>query len=170
MSFATLCRGQKRRLRGREGSRGVLHGKVGCQWLTIRGAHRALGNHSFPRSSIPISTCCCCSSPAHPLSWVCRPLLYFQSPLTFFLVKHFLNDPSSLVVQSLQGLCAINPKLGLDVNNKVVFLADQDRSRVGLICGGGSGHEPSHAGFVGQIIGTILLFGLTPPRPGHVIG
>jgi hypothetical protein len=87
------------------------------------------------------------------------------------MAKHFVNDPSSLVVQSLQGLCAINPKLGLDVNNKVVFLADQDRSRVGLICGGGSGHEPSHAGFVGQIIGMILLFWLTrPTRPGHAIG
>lgn len=84
--------------------------------------------------------------------------------LTFFLAKHFLNDPSSLVVQSLQGLCAINPKLGLDVNNKVVFLADQDKSRVGLICGGGSGHEPSHAGFVGQIISAILLF-----CPAHTI-
>ena len=35
-----------------------------------------------------------------------------------FLAKHFLNDPSALVIQSLQGLCATNPKLGLDVNNK----------------------------------------------------
>lgn len=32
--------------------------------------------------------------------------------------KHFLSDPASLVVQSLQGLCAINPKLGLDTTNK----------------------------------------------------
>lgn len=52
----------------------------------------------------------------------------------------------------------INPKLGLDVNNKVVYLADQDKSKVALICGGGSGHEPSHAGFVGQVASTILLF------------
>ena len=35
-----------------------------------------------------------------------------------FLAKHFLNDPSSLVIESLQGLCTINPKLGLDANNK----------------------------------------------------
>ncbi|KAH9039372.1 dihydroxyacetone kinase 1 [Lactarius pseudohatsudake] len=64
--------------------------------------------------------------------------------------KHFLNDPASLVVQSLQGLCAINPKLGLDTTNKVVFLADQEKYTVALVCGGGSGHEPSHAGFVGE--------------------
>jgi triose/dihydroxyacetone kinase / FAD-AMP lyase (cyclizing) len=71
--------------------------------------------------------------------------------------KHFLNDPSSLVIESLQGLCTINPKLCLDANNKVVYLADQDKSKVALICGGGSGHEPSHAGFVGQVVSTILL-------------
>ena len=72
--------------------------------------------------------------------------------------KHFLNDPSSLVIQSLQGLCAINPKLGLDANNKVVYLVDRDKSKVALICGGGSGHEPSHAGFVGQMVCAVLLF------------
>jgi hypothetical protein len=49
--------------------------------------------------------------------------------LTVFKAKHFLNDPSSLVIESLQGLCTINPKLGLDANNKgsslgrVVFLS-----------------------------------------------
>ncbi|KAH9978323.1 dihydroxyacetone kinase 1 [Russula compacta] len=81
--------------------------------------------------------------------------------------KHFINDPSSLVVQSLQGLCAINPKLGLDVNNKVVFLADhQDKSKVGLICGGGSGHEPSHAGFVGDGMLTAAVCGNVFASPG----
>ncbi|KAI9440685.1 dihydroxyacetone kinase 1 [Lactarius indigo] len=70
--------------------------------------------------------------------------------------KHFLNDPSSLVVQSLQGLCAINPKLGLDTTNKVIFLADQDKSTVALVCGGGSGHEPSHAGFVAAVCGNVF--------------
>lgn len=75
--------------------------------------------------------------------------------------KHFLNNPASLVVESLQGLCAINPKLGLDTTNKVVFLADQDKSTVALICGGGSGHEPSHAGFVGSgmLTGNDATFG-----------
>jgi hypothetical protein len=84
------------------------------------------------------------------------------------LGKHFLNDPSSLVIDSLSGLCAVNPHLSLDVHNKgdrlpnlkipanneswvalVVYLASPERSQVALVCGGGSGHEPSHAGFVG---------------------
>lgn len=84
---------------------------------------------------------------------MCNPALSFEHYLlTSFsaTAKHFQNDPSSLVIESLQGLCAINPNLRLDANNKVVYLASQDKSKVALICGGGSGHEPSHAGFVGQ--------------------
>jgi hypothetical protein len=33
----------------------------------------------------------------------------------------------------------------------VVHLVNRDESTVALICGGGSGHEPSHAGFVGEL-------------------
>ncbi|KAM6497094.1 dihydroxyacetone kinase [Amanita muscaria] len=62
--------------------------------------------------------------------------------------KHFFNS-SSLVLDSLQGLCAVNPQLRLDPQNKIVFVADHDKNKVSLICGGGSGHEPAHAGFVG---------------------
>ncbi|KAG5650709.1 hypothetical protein H0H81_011305 [Sphagnurus paluster] len=92
--------------------------------------------------------------------------------------KHFLNDPSSLVLDSLRGLCAINPKLVLDEKNKsgflplefsrneskrrlwlVVYLGTHDRSKVALLCGGGSGHEPAHAGFVGEGILTGAVCG-----------
>ena len=89
----------------------------------------------------------------HPLSFEHHHLLTTFSATA----KHFLNDPSSLVIESLQGLCAINPNICLDANNKVVYLADQDKSKVALICGGGSGHEPSHAGFVGQVVSTVLF-------------
>lgn len=34
----------------------------------------------------------------------------------------------------------------------VVYLVNRDESAIALICGGGSGHEPSHAGFVGEDI------------------
>lgn len=33
----------------------------------------------------------------------------------------------------------------------VVYLKSQDTSKVALMCGGGSGHEPAHAGFVGKL-------------------
>ncbi|KAF8966336.1 dihydroxyacetone kinase 1 [Flammula alnicola] len=64
--------------------------------------------------------------------------------------KHLLNSPSSLVLESLKGLCALNPQLALDSQNKIVYVKSNDRSKVALMCGGGSGHEPAHAGFVGQ--------------------
>ncbi|KAL0065157.1 hypothetical protein AAF712_007827 [Marasmius tenuissimus] len=84
--------------------------------------------------------------------------------------KHFLNTPESLVVDSLQGLCALNPALALDRQNKTVHIAQHDRSKVALICGGGSGHEPAHAGFVGKGILTAAVCGnvFASPNPSQV--
>ncbi|KAI0766592.1 dihydroxyacetone kinase [Trametes elegans] len=73
--------------------------------------------------------------------------------------KHFLNDPETLVVDSLKGLATQNPQLALDEENKVVYVPTQDRSKVALICGGGSGHEPAHAGYVGDGILTAAVCG-----------
>ncbi|KAF8074735.1 dihydroxyacetone kinase [Lyophyllum atratum] len=73
--------------------------------------------------------------------------------------KHCLNTPASLVLDSLRGLCAVNPKLVLDEQNKTVYLGSHDKSKVALLCGGGSGHEPAHAGFVGQGILTGAVCG-----------
>ncbi|KAJ7760126.1 dihydroxyacetone kinase [Mycena maculata] len=66
------------------------------------------------------------------------------------LQKHLMNDPDTLVVDSLVGLCSVNNQLAFDPSSKVVYKSKLDRSKVALICGGGSGHEPSHAGFVGE--------------------
>ncbi|KAG2129089.1 dihydroxyacetone kinase [Suillus bovinus] len=78
--------------------------------------------------------------------------------------KHFLNTAPSLVLDSLEGLCAINTQLALDPIHRVVYLADQDRSKVALLCGGGSGHEPSHSGFVAAVCGHIFA----SPSAGQV--
>ncbi|KLO12713.1 dihydroxyacetone kinase [Schizopora paradoxa] len=64
--------------------------------------------------------------------------------------KHFLDSPSTLVLDSLQGLCGANPSIQLDPAQKVVYQSNPDKSKVALICGGGSGHEPAHAGYVGK--------------------
>lgn len=72
------------------------------------------------------------------------------------LQKHLLNDPNTLVVDSLTGLCAVNNQLSFDPPNKVVYKTKLDRSKVALICGGGSGHEPSHAGFVGAFLDQVF--------------
>jgi dihydroxyacetone kinase len=50
----------------------------------------------------------------------------------------------------------------LSTSTLAVFVAKQDRSKVALMCGGGSGHEPAHAGFVGTYItrplSTIVIY------------
>ncbi|KAF8582747.1 dihydroxyacetone kinase [Ramaria rubella] len=76
-----------------------------------------------------------------------------------FTDKHLLNTPASLVIESLQGLSYLNPNISLDVKNKVVYRAKVDKSQVSLICGGGSGHEPSHPAFVGEGMLTAAVAG-----------
>ncbi|KAG0078888.1 Dihydroxyacetone kinase 2 [Linnemannia elongata] len=76
--------------------------------------------------------------------------------------KHFFTDTTTLVRDSLQGLIYANPHLALDSQQKVVFIKDLATRRtnhVTLLCGGGSGHEPSHAGFVGQGMLTAAVCG-----------
>ncbi|KAJ3782326.1 Dak1 domain-containing protein [Lentinula aff. detonsa] len=66
--------------------------------------------------------------------------------------KHLINSPSTLVIESLEGLCLLNPELKLDRDARVLFLPmfNSPLQKVALICGGGSGHEPAHAAFVGK--------------------
>ncbi|TEB12285.1 Dak1-domain-containing protein [Coprinellus micaceus] len=73
--------------------------------------------------------------------------------------KHFLNSPDTLVLESLKGLCDLNPALTLDADNKILFVKNHNRSKVALVCGGGSGHEPAHSGFVGDGMLTAAVCG-----------
>src|ERR1700756_5241618 len=67
-------------------------------------------------------------------------------------MKKFLNDPSSVVKESLAGLAAAHPDLlRYDAEAQIVVRADAPVSgKVALVSGGGSGHEPLHGGFVGR--------------------
>ncbi|KAJ2459715.1 Dihydroxyacetone kinase 2 [Coemansia sp. RSA 2424] len=76
--------------------------------------------------------------------------------------KHFVSDPKDLVRNSLGGLVAANPHLALDEKQKVTYVKDLAALRtkqVTLFCGGGSGHEPAHAGFVGHGMLTAAVSG-----------
>jgi dihydroxyacetone kinase-like protein len=65
-------------------------------------------------------------------------------------MKKLINDPADVVSEALAGIEAAHPDLRVDHANKVVYRADAPRSgKVGLVSGGGSGHEPLHGGFVG---------------------
>src|SRR5260221_10061714 len=66
-------------------------------------------------------------------------------------MKKLLNKMEDLVRESLAGLEAAHPDLvKVDFKNKVVLRAGgPKKGKVGLVSGGGSGHEPLHGGFVG---------------------
>jgi phosphoenolpyruvate---glycerone phosphotransferase subunit DhaK len=66
-------------------------------------------------------------------------------------MKKLLNDPAEVVVESLAGLAAAHPDLvEVDLEQRVVRRRGGPRpGKVGVISGGGAGHEPLHAGYVG---------------------
>jgi phosphoenolpyruvate---glycerone phosphotransferase subunit DhaK len=65
-------------------------------------------------------------------------------------MKKLINSPDSVVTDALAGVAAAHPSLAVDIDNKVITRAAGPVSgKVGLVSGGGSGHEPLHGGFVG---------------------
>ncbi|HWI70746.1 MAG TPA: dihydroxyacetone kinase subunit DhaK [Baekduia sp.] len=65
-------------------------------------------------------------------------------------MKKLINDPADVVPEALRGMALAHPELRVDLENRIVYRADAPvRGKVGLISGGGSGHEPLHGGFVG---------------------
>ena len=66
-------------------------------------------------------------------------------------MKKLINDPADVVAESLRGMDRAHPELRVDHEQRVVYRGDAPvRGKVGLISGGGSGHEPLHGGFVGR--------------------
>ena len=65
-------------------------------------------------------------------------------------MKKLINDPQDVVAEALQGIEAAHPDLRVDHQHKIIYRGDAPRPhKVGIISGGGSGHEPLHGGFVG---------------------
>jgi dihydroxyacetone kinase-like protein len=65
-------------------------------------------------------------------------------------MKKLINDPNDVVSEALLGIEAAHPDLQVDHLNKIIYRGDAPRpGKVGIISGGGSGHEPLHGGFVG---------------------
>jgi len=75
--------------------------------------------------------------------------------------RHFIHDPTHLVNTALLSIPQTNPSVQCDINNKIVYRKN-GASQVSIVSGGGSGHEPSFASFVGAgllsgaVAGTIF--------------
>ncbi|MBB3407701.1 dihydroxyacetone kinase [Rhizobium sp. BK316] len=79
-------------------------------------------------------------------------------------MKHFFNRRETIVTEALDGLIQTSSagrlaRLDAFPEIKVILRADWDKSKVAIISGGGAGHEPSHAGFVGRGMLTAAVSG-----------
>lgn len=88
-------------------------------------------------------------------------------------MKKIINDPDKIIDQMLKGLVKANPnKVELLEDSKVIARKDLPiEGKVGLISGGGSGHEPAHAGYVGDGMLDCAVCGeiFTSPTPDQVL-
>jgi len=87
-------------------------------------------------------------------------------------VKKLINEPADVVADALRGIAAAHPELRVDHENKIVYRADAPvPGKVGLVSGGGSGHEPLHGGFVGPGMLDAACAGevFTSPVPDQMI-
>ena len=63
--------------------------------------------------------------------------------------RQLINDPKNVVDEMLEGLTYSQAGLQKLDGYNVIVRSSLDKNKVNIISGGGSGHEPSHAGWVG---------------------
>ena len=86
-------------------------------------------------------------------------------------MKKIINEPVHILDEMLEGFAYANPHIvrRLEGTN-VIYRQFEDEGKVALVSGGGSGHEPSHAGFVGKGMLSAAVCGevFTSPTPDQV--
>lgn len=85
-------------------------------------------------------------------------------------MKKLINQIDSVVTEQMEGLIATWPHLQANYSPRYVWCKQNDNA-VALVSGGGSGHEPLHAGFVGMGMLTGACPGevFTSPTPDQMI-
>lgn len=82
-------------------------------------------------------------------------------------MKKFINDPSDLTAELLEGLCvAFSDKISLESEKLVVRATPKPADKVALVTLGGAGHEPALSGFVGSGSLDISVVGDIFAAPG----
>ena len=87
-------------------------------------------------------------------------------------MKKLINDPQDVVAEALLGIEAARPDVRVDHANRIIYRRDTPKSgKVGLVSGGGSGHEPLHGGFVGLGMLDAACAGqiFTSPTPDQML-
>lgn len=65
-------------------------------------------------------------------------------------MKKIINNPENVVIEMCNGIALAHPELEFVKKYKLLKKKNIDKNKVSLISGGGSGHEPAHAGFIGK--------------------
>ena len=87
-------------------------------------------------------------------------------------MKKLINDPQNVVGEALLGIEAARPDVRVDHANRIIYRREAPRAgKVGLVSGGGSGHEPLHGGFVGLGMLDAACAGeiFTSPTPDQML-
>lgn len=87
-------------------------------------------------------------------------------------MKKLINNPNDVVKEMLEGMVVAHPSRFRQIPGTTVLVrADAPvKGKVGLVSGGGSGHEPAHGGFVGKGFLDAAVAGevFTSPTPDQV--
>lgn len=65
-------------------------------------------------------------------------------------MKKIINKPETVVMEMCNGIAMAHPEFEFIQKYKVIKKREINKDKVSLISGGGSGHEPAHAGFIGK--------------------
>jgi dihydroxyacetone kinase-like protein len=87
-------------------------------------------------------------------------------------MKKLINDPQDVVTEALIGIEAARPEVRVDHANRIIYRRDAPKAgKVGLVSGGGSGHEPLHGGYVGVGMLDAACAGqiFTSPTPDQML-
>jgi phosphoenolpyruvate---glycerone phosphotransferase subunit DhaK len=95
-----------------------------------------------------------------------------SGPSRVAAMKKLINDPQDVVAEALLGIEAARPDLRVDHANRIIYRRDAPiAGKVGVVSGGGSGHEPLHGGYVGLGMLDAACAGqiFTSPTPDQML-
>ena len=86
-------------------------------------------------------------------------------------MKKIINNPADVVSETLRGMSLAHPNLQYIEGLEVLCRKDKQQGKVGVISGGGSGHEPAHGGYVGSGMLDAAVAGnmFSSPSPDRII-
>lgn len=86
-------------------------------------------------------------------------------------MKKIINNPNNVVSEMLMGIEKANPDVVYHSEFEVISRKNKKDNKVGLVSGGGSGHEPAHAGYVGYGMLDAAVSGnvFASPSPDRIL-